>query len=953
MHGTIEHRSHPAGAARRGYLRNLAARLLAGSALVAAALTSLGSPVQAECVTVGNTTNCTGNGTITDGIELNPAPAPNINVFNITGNIAPVDGTNGIDARTTGDDSPLSIFIDIAPFEIITENAYGIYARTSGVGSDITLINWTAITTHGSGAYGILAQTLDSSSTIDLTNHGAITTHALGAYGILAQTLDSSSTIDLTNHGAITTQAGSAFGIAAQTSKTDSMIDIINHGAITTQGLSAYGIIAQTFDSDSMIDLTNHGAITTRAGSAFGIAAQTSDDSNSTIDLTNHGAITTQASNAFGIIASAPGPDSMIDLTNWGEITTQGSGASGITVGATGANSLITLNNWANVIATGADADGIFASAADVTTPVTISLHGGLVQGGTGDGDGVELYNVAGAIGTLNVFAGATVTTLGDNAVEGGPGDDTVNNAGTVTGDVALGTGTNAFNNMGGGLFNAGRTVNLGGAHLLSNAGTLSPGGLNAVLTTELTGNYQQSASGIFNVDVDLTNLVSDRLAVLAPGTAMLNGLVVGNFFNPQAVTPGQQGEVTILTTTGDGVTNIGITAQDTAVADYTLLFPDFDTVVLTAFIDFVPAGLNQNQTSVAEAVSAIQAAGGSAAFAPVVGALLKVPDLASLADAYDQLGPGAYLGNGIATLFSSLGFTDDLMSCEVREGGNVFIREGQCMWAEATGNWFDQDRTSETVDFDQTAPRIAGGFQAALAPDWRFGMAFGYQRSNLEALNGRQDSEADTLHGGAVLKYLFGDALLAAAVSGGHGWYDSSRNFDFGGFSAQATASHGISHLTGRLRGAYAFTNGVYYVKPLVDLNVSWIGIDGFTESGGNGAALVVDRSDETVLSASPALEFGWQHRVADGTLFRPYVRAGVTVFDDPELALTSRFAAAPAGSPDFRTVMGTDDVVGKVAVGLDLLTPNGTVLKAFYEGQFGKDTRQQLAGIRASRPF
>ncbi len=464
-----------------------------------------------------------------------------------------------------------------------------------------------------------------------------------------------------------------------------------------------------------------------------------------------------------------------------------------------------------------------------------------------------------------------------------------------------------------------------------------------------MTGNFTQTDSGVLAIDVMLGSAIAEVTDV--QGTPELAGLVVPNILDLGSVPPGPQ-QITILTSTG-ALTNNGMTVQDTAVVDFELLFPDDFTVELGTTLDFAPSGLNPNQTSVGAAINAIQSAGGSAGFAPVVAGLLSVPDHAGLSDAYDQLGPQAYLGNGIATLFSGLDFADDLMSCEVREGGNVFIREGQCLWAEATGNWFDQDRTSETVDFDQVAPRIAGGFQAALAPDWRFGMAFGYQRSNLEALNGRQDSEADTLHGGAVLKYLFGDALLAAAVSGGHGWYDTSRNLAFGGFTGQASASHDVSHLTGRLRGAYAFTNGVYYIKPLVDLNVSWIGIDGFTESGGNGAALIVQRSEETVLSASPALEFGWQHQVADGTLFRPYLRAGVTVFDDPELALISSFAAAPAGAPSFRTVMGTDDVVGEVAVGLDLLTPNGTVLKAFYETQFGEDTSQQLAGIRASRPF
>ena len=55
----------------------------------------------------------------------------------------------------------------------------------------------------------------------------------------------------------------------------------------------------------------------------------------------------------------------------------------------------------------------------------------------------------------------------------------------------------------------------------------------------------------------------------------------------------------------------------------------------------------------------------------------------------------------------------------------------------------------------------------------------------------------------------------------------------------------------------------------------------------------------------------------------------------------------------PTFRTQVGTDDVVGDIAAGLDVLTTDGTVLKVYYAGQFGEDTTQQSVGARASLPF
>jgi len=1008
MRGTARLYFGRAWAPRRGCLKSLAVRLLGGSVLVAAALTWPGGPAHAQCVTVGDTTNCTGNGTITNGIVLNPAPAPNINVFNITGNIAPGVGTIGIDAGTTADDSPLTIFVDIAPFEIITQgdDAHGISAQTgslplifptTGINSPISLTNRAAITTQGDDARGIFALTRRTGSPIDITNWGAITTYSQGAVGIDAEVQSDGGSVTIENYGAITTRGDLASGISVLTENpagaSNMHAELTNWGTIITHGRVAPGIFAEVFSPDSDVTLTNRGAIRTHNDGSHGIFALAgaggspinnsidlenwgsiiiegsqglapsrvsgifaqANGEGGRIDLDNRGQITTLGNDVFGIYAQTSRNNMPIVLNNWGAITTEGQVTfdpavldrmSGIFAVTGAPDSPITINNWADVIANGAGSNGIGIRTLDMSSDVTINLRSGMVQGGAGDGSGIDLTNVLGA-STLNVFAGATVTTLGDNAIEGGAGDETVNNWGTVTGNVDLAGGTNAFNNRAGGLFNAGPNVDLGGGNL-SNAGTFAPGGIGTLQTTEVTGNLTQSGSGLLATDIMFGSLTADLTNV--SGTSTLSGQVVPNIVNPGFTQPGTQ-QVTILTSAG-GVTNAGLTVQDTAVLDYSLLFPDGFSVVLGVTADFSPSGLNRNQTALGENINAIQTAGGSAGFAPAVAGLVTIPDLAGLADAYDQLGPEIYLDNGIATLFSALDFTDDLMSCEVREGGNVFINEGQCLWVKGSGSWLDQDKTRETIAFDRNAIRVAGGGQVAIAPDWRLGMAIGYERSDLDALGGRENSDADTLHGGAALKYIFGDGLIAAAISGGQGWYDTTRYLAFGTFNGQTSADHDVSHLTGRLRGAYAFTNGAHYIKPLVDLNVSWVDIDGFTEKGGNGAALIVQGTDETVFSVSPAIEFGWQSALADGTLMRPYVRAGVTVFDDPEFTLTSSFAAV-SGAPTFRTQVGTDDVVGDIAAGLDTLANDGSVLKVYYAGQFGEDTAQQSVGARASFLF
>jgi uncharacterized protein with beta-barrel porin domain len=81
----------------------------------------------------------------------------------------------------------------------------------------------------------------------------------------------------------------------------------------------------------------------------------------------------------------------------------------------------------------------------------------------------------------------------------------------------------------------------------------------------------------------------------------------------------------------------------------YQLEFPDPNDMVLQGSLNFAPAGLNGNQTVIGQNVNAIQFAGGSPSFLPVAQALVTIPDLPSLAQAYDQLSPETYVDNEIA----------------------------------------------------------------------------------------------------------------------------------------------------------------------------------------------------------------------------------------------------------------------------------------------------------------
>ena len=210
---------------------------------------------------------------------------------------------------------------------------------------------------------------------------------------------------------------------------------------------------------------------------------------------------------------------------------------------------------------------------------------------------------MGGSNNTLTNFG--TVTALSGLAISGTTGNDTVNNFGTVIGNVTLGTGTNAFNNMAGGLFNSGTTVDLGAGNVLTNAGTLSPGGAGAIQTTALSGNLVQSATGRLLTDINIAGATSDRINV--SGTANLAGAVQVQVLNP-TLGAFQQ---TILSAVGGTTTN-GLSLLASPALQAQLVFPNAtDVVVKSAGINFLTPGLNVNQAALGNALNgAAQTAG-------------------------------------------------------------------------------------------------------------------------------------------------------------------------------------------------------------------------------------------------------------------------------------------------------------------------------------------------------
>jgi hypothetical protein len=382
-----------------------------------------------------------------------------------------------------------------------------------GKGAAVTVDNLGDVTTTGHFANGILAQSIGGGGGVggDVTENSV----AVVDFPLEAPDLGGSS------------QGVISLGGLGGDGGNGGTVTVRNHGAITTEGDFANGILAQSIgggggvagslrvNSRLLVDPGNPSSLVL-TGSGAGIG------NGGAVTVENSGDISTHGRFAHGILAQSVGGGG-----GFGGISeeTPGDGGPGVSTlaaglkgtsmqntgsgvgfagsaGGSGAAGAVTVTHITGSIrADGVDSHGILAQSvggSGLGGNITVNINSGTVRGGSGAGAGVNLDG-----GAHNVLTNSgSISALSGRAVRGSGGDDIINNNGLIVGQVLLGAGANAFNNNAGGRFDAGPLIDLGAGNDLTNAGTLSPGGMGVVSYTTLIGNLIQEASGILEIDI-------------------------------------------------------------------------------------------------------------------------------------------------------------------------------------------------------------------------------------------------------------------------------------------------------------------------------------------------------------------------------------------------------------------------------------------------------------------
>jgi uncharacterized protein with beta-barrel porin domain len=956
------------------------------------------------CVlSAGNTIEtCTGNQS--GGVPNPGGVVTTLNVNNLTTAITPASGTNGIIFSSAG---AVTIASNTGAFGITTAGnlANGISARSTGAGP-VTVTSTGNITTAGTFAYGISALGLGAGAVtvtstgnittagdfatgitanssgvgaLTVTSTGNITTTGIGSNGIVA-TNAGAGAVTVTSTGNISTAANDAYGIRASG---NGAIAVTSTGNITTAGISASGIRVY---SNGAVAVTSTGNITI-AGGGSGIRAFS--NGTGAVMVTSTGNITTAGVNSVGISAYGHGAGD-VAVSSTGTISTNGVAADGIFAGS-GGGGAVRVTSIGNIATTGTGTYGIFAvstgavtvnSTGNITTagnnasgiggsstggPITVTIKSGTVSGGSGSGAGVAL--LGGTNNTLINFG--TVTALSGLAIFGDTGNNTVDNSGTVLGNVILGNGTNAFNNMTGGLFNSGATVNLGSGNTLTNAGTLSPGGAGVIQTTALTGNLVQTGTGIFLADINIAGAASDRINV--SGTANLAGSVQLQLSN-LTFAPWQQ---TILSAAG-GTTNNGLELLASPALHAQLVFPNAtDVAVKSTGINFLTPGLNNNQTSLGNALNGAGHADGLGG--PVFNFLLNgVTSAQGYSLALTQLTGETATGSQQTTFDAMNLFVGTMLDPFNRGttsapggGASGYAPEGDAsayastqtssaardappvtsfeqrwsVWAAGFGGSQSTDGNA-AVGSNNTTSSVYGtavGADYRISPNTIAGFALAGGGTNFSVANGGS-GHSDLFQAGAFVRHTVGAAYISAALA--YGWQDitTNRTVTAAGTN-QLRAQFDANALSGRLEGGYRFVApwvGGVGITPYAAAQFTTIDLPGYAEQaivGSSAFALAYGAKDVTDTRSELGIRTDKSFALTDGILTLRGRVAWAHDYD-PDRSIAATFQSLPGAS---FVVNGAAQASGSalITASVEKKWLTGWSAAATFEGEFSDVTR------------
>ncbi|MDZ4203015.1 MAG: autotransporter domain-containing protein [Gallionella sp.] len=811
-----------------------------------------------------------------------------------------------------------------------TGTGYGIHLNGDMAGTlsnsgriAVDVVGDTSAFAYGIYLGGDLSGTLANSGTISATA-SASTSYAT-AYGIYTQdlsgTLNNSGTISATAYVS-TNSTAYAYGVYVSG---DLSGTLSNSGTIRAQAFNssyspyAYGVY---ISNDLIGTLNNSGTISVNAenhysggSDAYAYGLYVSGNLNGT--LNNSGSISAQVLNNYG---SAYG----VYVNNTMDGTFNNSG---------------TISALAEAYSSSNSAGyayGVYVN----TIAATRALNNSGTISATADGSGGTAY-------------GVYVNTL----------DGAINNSGTIRatglGGVAdadayslyVGGGSGNVNNLAGGVLDGQIFVSnsTGGSGYVNNAGIIDTR-LNA---STVTGNYTQSATGIFTIGAEVAASSYGRLGVSGTATLAAGTGIRVNAVSGHTLAAGDVLDNVIHA--GSGLTMTTVNVQDN------LLSLNFTAA------DDLSGGVDLTASATGLTTLAAAAAGGAnAGVAAALDTLMANPATQSkeLSDFLFALGTASssqQVSDGLAQAlpFDATQVTSNNMQgvnriVQARQDENRGLSSGEGFignrkaWVKPLGSWADQKNRNGAFGYNAHTYGVALGADGELSQAARIGAAFAYSNSKVDGNAGTQSSRIDSyqfvLYGSNVM-----DANTEFNWQADYGYNQNkgSRYIPLAAVTAASSYNSESFHVGAGI-GRTMPLSDVTSFTPSFRADYTSITDKAYTETGAGGLNLAVSgkTSDEFILAVDGKVA----HKVSDSGTLIGNVGLGYDL-NARQNAVTASFAGG--GAAFTTTGINPPATVVRGGIGYVGNTDGGVEITARYDVEARTGFTGQTASVKARWAF
>ena len=283
-------------------------------------------------------------------------------------------------------------------------------------------------------------------------------------------------------------------------------------------------------------------------------------------------------------------------------------------------------------------------------------------------------------------------------------------------------------------------------------------------------------------------------------------------------------------------------------------------------------------------------------------------------------------------------------------------VEPRQALWGQALGGYARQGQRDDVAAYSATFGGLMLGADGEISDRLHAGGVFTY--SNM-SIHHRANLSGNTTQ---VNGYgVFGYATYAApkwyanAMAGAvYQRFKTTRQIDFTGFSGTASSGFGGGQLIARGEVGYPLAWSTATLTPLASLTYAYFRQNGYTESGGNGAALKVDAAHVTSIQSDLGAKIERAFTSPYGVLVPGVQVAWRHEYNHQRTSIAAQFAADPIRETRFTTRSATP--VSDTAVltaGLTLLRANDLSMTAQYTVRVGSGYVSQAGSVKLKQLF